>query len=77
MKYYLSLFSIALILSACSSSKPYEYWHKEGESVADTKEEVSHCRVDVGAKDLSQEKAKKLIAYCMKSKGYTLEKGYR
>ena len=66
----------ALMLTACSST-PYQYWHKEGASAQITKDTLGYCRHDVGANDLSSEKANKLVAYCMKSKGFILKTGYR
>lgn len=65
-----------LMLAACSSS-PYQYWHKEGVSTKKMQDTLGHCCYDVGANDLSKEKANKLVAYCMQSKGFTLKTGYR
>ncbi len=63
-----------IILSACASTpKSYTTWHKEGATKQSVKDKIGHCRVEVGATDLSEKKAKQLVGYCMKSEGYRLE----
>lgn len=77
MKNFNKLFVItitAFTLSACSSTpKSYTTWYKEGATKQSVKDKVGHCRVEVGAENLSQQKAKQLVSYCMKSEGYRLE----
>lgn len=67
----------ALLLSACASPEAYYYWHKENVNQQKTKQVLSFCREDVGADNLSTEQAKKMVSYCMRSKGFTLKTGYR
>lgn len=67
----------ALLLSACASPKPYSYWHKEETSKEKTNQVLNFCKEDVGADMLSDEQAKKMVSYCMRSKGFTLKTGYR
>ena len=63
-----------LVLSACTSMpKSYTTWYKEGATKQSVKDKIGHCRVEVGAKDLSAKKAEQLVGYCMKSEGYRLE----
>lgn len=77
MKNIVFISAIATLLTACASPEPYYYWYKEGKTQQQTSDQLGFCRVDVGAQDLSKEKANKLVSYCMKSSGYTLKTGYR
>ena len=70
-----ALTAVSLVLSACASSpRPYQVtsWHKEAVSSSMTKDKIGHCKIEVGASNLSQEQAKKLVSYCMKADGYKL-----
>lgn len=57
--------------------RPYYYWAKEGVSEQAARDQLGYCRHDVRAAELSRERAKVLVGYCMRSKGYTLMRGYR
>ncbi|MBR5494152.1 hypothetical protein [Psychrobacter sp. BF1] len=61
--------SIALFMSACSSS-PKPTWYKQGVTPTVTADKLGFCRTDVNAENLSEAHAKKMIAYCMKADGY-------
>lgn len=64
-----ALISVTLLMSACTST-PKQTWYKQGVSPAVTADKIGFCRTDVNAENLSQNHAKKMIAYCMKSDGY-------
>lgn len=64
-----AVISITLFMSACSSS-PKPTWYKQGVSPTVTADKIGFCRTDVNAENLSQNHAKKMVAYCMKSDGY-------
>ena len=79
---YIAIISVlsTLIFTACTPAPTlvtYRYWHKEGVSTKQTQDTLGHCSYDVGANDLSSEKANKLVSYCMKSKGFILKTGQR
>lgn len=70
-----ALTAVSLVLSACvSSPRPYQVtsWNKEAVSSSMTKDKIGHCKIEVGASNLSQEQANKLVSYCMKADGYKL-----
>lgn len=74
------IIATALTLAACAAPyqpQPYKYWGKEGVSAQTARDQLGYCRQDVGASHLEREQANKLVAYCMKSKGYTQMTGYR
>lgn len=77
MKNIIFISAITTLLAACASPTPYQYWHKEGKTRQQANDQLGFCRIDVGAQDLSKDKANKLISYCMKSNGYTIKTGYR
>ena len=59
---YIAIISVlsTLIFTACTPAPTlvtYRYWHKEGVSTKQTQDTLGHCRYDVGANDLSSEKA--------------------
>ena len=79
IKTSLSLLPFILLLTACETypPRPYSYWAKEGVSRQAAQDQLGYCRHDTRATDLSPEHAKKLVGYCMKSKGYEIRTEYR
>ncbi len=57
--------------------QPYEYWHKEGATKRSINDKIGHCRIEIDAQNLSEERADKLVSYCMQSDNYHLMKGWR
>ncbi|WP_373752508.1 hypothetical protein [Neisseria weixii] len=74
---FVYLAAAALLFSGCAAPQPYKYWGKEGVSAQAAKDQLGYCRHDVGANHLEKTQANKLVAYCMRAKGYTVMTGYR
>jgi len=71
----ITLITVTLFMTACTSTpRPYQVstWYKEGVTKSVTNDKIGHCKVEVGASNLSQEQARKLVTYCMKADGYRL-----
>ena len=70
-----ALTTVTLFMTACTSApRPYQVsaWHKEGITKSVTNDKIGHCKTEVGASNLSQEQARKLVTYCMQADGYRL-----
>ena len=71
----IALTTATLFMTACTSApRPYQVstWYKEGMTKSVTNDKIGHCKTEVGASNLSQEQARKLVTYCMKADGYRL-----
>lgn len=71
----IALITVTLFMTACTSApRPYQVstWYKEGMTKSVTNDKIGHCKIEVGASNLSQEQARKLVTYCMKADGYRL-----
>lgn len=67
----------SVLLLAAYAFKPDDFWFQQGVSEAEVRDVLVFCRQDVGAERLSKEYVEKMVAYCMKSKGFILKQGYR
>lgn len=71
----ITLTTVTLFVTACTSApKPYQAttWYKEGITKNVTNDKIGHCKIEVGASNLSKEQALKLVSYCMQADGYRL-----
>ncbi|WP_201617972.1 hypothetical protein [Psychrobacter urativorans] len=59
------------LISACTSYVPEASWYKDGVSKQSATDQLGYCRTDVNAENLPEEQAERVIAYCMKSEGYS------
>ncbi|TXD97885.1 hypothetical protein ES754_02700 [Psychrobacter frigidicola] len=61
------------VVTACTSYVPEASWYKEGASKQSMTDQLGYCRKDVDAENLPDEQAERVIAYCMKSEGYSFK----
>ena len=66
-----ALFALAaagLLLTACSTSKPY--WFKNEVSAFDTANIESECKFQTGLSKVKEDQAEELVKHCMQAKGF-------
>lgn len=61
------------LITACSTYVPEASWYKEGASKQSMTDQLGYCRIAVDAENLTDEQAERVIAYCMKSEGYSFK----
>lgn len=74
----IALAAVTSVMTACTiapaTPRPYQEtsWQKEGVTKSVANDKIGHCKIEVGANNLSQEQARKLVTYCMQADGYRL-----